>query len=124
MHHRRATEWLRDHARSSWASCPITENGSVRIMAQPAYPNAPPVAAVIARLGAATRHPSHAFWPDDISLLDDASAEAERLVRARHVTDVYLLALAVKHSGRLVTFDGGIPLQAVQGVAAKHLVSI
>jgi hypothetical protein len=30
--------------------------------------------------------------------------------------------LAVKHQGRLVTLDQGIPLAAVQGAQAKHLV--
>jgi uncharacterized protein len=30
----------------------------------------------------------------------------------RQITDAYLLALCLKRSGRLVTFDGGIPALA------------
>jgi uncharacterized protein len=40
------------------------------------------------------------------------------------LTDLYLLALAVAHGGRLVTFDAQIPLSAVHGATAQHLVSI
>lgn len=36
-------------------------------------------------------------------------------------TDVYLLGVAVKHGGRLVTFDRGIPLTAVRGATAGSL---
>jgi hypothetical protein len=32
------------------------------------------------------------------------------------------LALAVKNGGRLVTFDRGMPLKAVLGAEARHLV--
>jgi predicted nucleic acid-binding protein len=41
---------------------------------------------------------------------------------AGQLTDLYLLALAVKHAGRLVSFDRRIPLSAVQGARAEHLV--
>jgi hypothetical protein len=39
----------------------------------------------------------------------------------RQLTDIYLLGLAKKHEGRLVTFDGSIPIQAVVGATAAHL---
>ena len=35
-----------------------------------------------------------------------------------------VLALAVAQTGRLVTFDRGIPLAAVLGAQAKHLVAL
>lgn len=44
------------------------------------------------------------------------------LLTGRHITDAYLLALAVKNHGRFVTLDQGIPLAAVQGAQARHLV--
>jgi predicted nucleic acid-binding protein len=40
------------------------------------------------------------------------------------VTDVYLLALAVRHRGRFVSFDADIPLAAVRGAERKHLVAL
>jgi len=124
VHHDRAREWLRDHARRGWASCPITQNGCVRIMSQPAYPNPIPAAAVIERLATATSHPRHEFWPDDVSLLDDRIVDGERVHGPRQVTDLYLLALAVHHGGRFATFDGGIPVSAVRGATGRHLVVV
>ena len=44
----------------------------------------------------------------------------------RQLTDLYLylLALAVAHNGRFITFDAQIALSAVRGATARHLVSI
>ena len=46
----------------------------------------------------------------------------EKLLTGRQLTDIYLLALAVQHGGCLVTLDRGIPVQAVRGAVATHLV--
>ena len=121
--HRHAAKWLAANAAAGWASCPITENGCARIMAQPSYVNTQPVNVVIRQLAAA-RERHHEFWPDDVSLLDQATVDAVRLLGPLQLTDVYLLALAVRHGGRLVTFDQGIPLAAVHGAAKKHLVAL
>jgi len=77
---------------------------------------------VAARLAEATRHPAHHFWPDAVSLLTPGLMEWNNLLTGRHITDAYLLALAVKNRGSFVTLDKGIPLSAVQGAQAKHLV--
>lgn len=121
-HHEWAARWLKQNVRHGWASCPLTQNGCIRIMSQPGYPNAVPAAVVIERLRAATSHSAHRFWPDDLSLLDVRAVDETQVHRPRQVTDVYLLALAVKHSGRFVTFDGAIALAAVRGAADKHLL--
>ena len=70
MHHARATQWLQQEIAHGWASCPLTQNGCLRIMAQPAYPQALPLAAVASRLAQAAAHPAHAFLADDYSLLE------------------------------------------------------
>ena len=36
--HQRAREWFSRNAATGWTSCPITQNGCVRIMANPGYP--------------------------------------------------------------------------------------
>ena len=123
LHHRRATEWLADNRRAGWASCPVTQNGCIRILSQPAYPNAQPAAQVAARLGEAAADRSHAFWPDSISLLEDR-LDWSRILGPRQVTDAYLLALAVENDGRFVTFDRGVPVSAVAGGQRKHLVTL
>ena len=122
VHHGRAREWLVENAGAGWASCPLTQNGCIRILSQPGYPNPIPVPAAMERLSLATDHPSHEFWADDISLLDERVAQRSRIHGPRQVTDLDLLALAVRNEGRLVTFDGAVPLAAIRSAAPEHLL--
>jgi uncharacterized protein len=124
VHHGLVTEWLAHNLDAGWASCPITQNGCIRLLSQPAYPNAVPVAQVAQRLTDAARHPSHVFWPDTISLLQPDGVVWDRILGSRQVTDVYLLALAVRHDGRFVTLDRGIALAAVTAAESRHLVTL
>ena len=121
--HARAVEWFGGHARpSGWASCPITENGCIRIMSHPGYPNALPAQAIIERLAEATQSNLHEFWADDISLLDGQRVDAARIHGPRQLTDLYLLALALRYGGRFVTFDQTIAMNAIKGAKAKDLI--
>jgi len=119
--HVRATTWFAAHARSGWASCPITQNGCIRIMSHSGYPNPLPARMVMQRLADACASPLHHFWPDDVSLLDPSVADFERIHGPRQLTDVYLLALAVRNEGRFVTFDSAVPLAAVRRTKRSQL---
>lgn len=122
--HARATQWFAAHARSGWASCPITQNGCIRIMSHPGYPHALSVRAVIERLVEASANAFHEFWPDDASLLDAKTVDSARIHGPRQITDVYLLALAVRHGGQFVTFDAAISIEAVRGAGKRHLLTL
>lgn len=122
--HAAATAWFAAHARGGWASCPITQNGCVRVMSQPGYPGAPPLQLVSERLAAALATDLHEFWPDDISVLDDKVIDRTRLHGPRQITDCYLLALAVRHHGALATLDRTISRESVHGATARHLIKI
>ena len=122
LHHKRASAWLGENIAAGWASCAITQNGCVRIMSQPGYPNALPTAQVAQRLRDATDTSFHHFVPGDLSLLDAEHFDATQLLGHRQVTDAYLLGLAVRHGLRFVTFDGGVPRRVVRGLAAEHVV--
>jgi toxin-antitoxin system PIN domain toxin len=124
LHHRAATDWLAAHAHFGWASCPITQNGCLRILALPSYSNPQPTAHVAQRLGQAAADASHEFWPDAFSLLDAGRLHWGRVLTSRQITDTYLLALAVDRGGRLVTLDKGIALEAVPGAAKNNLVTL
>lgn len=124
VHHAPARAWLGQNIEAGWASCPLSQNGCIRMMSQRAYPGALPAAAVAARLKAATNTPWHAFWPDSLSLLTDDVLDWNGVLASRHVTDLYLLALALRNGGRLVTFDRSVPRGAVPVASAKHLVII
>jgi toxin-antitoxin system PIN domain toxin len=122
LHHDTARNWLARNIDSGWASCPLTQNGCIRILSQPAYPGSWSPAAVAERLAEATVTPWHAFWPDSISLLDERMLDWNTVLTSRQVTDVYLLALAVRRRGRFVTFDRSVMVQSVTGAKSDHLV--
>jgi uncharacterized protein len=105
-----------------WATCPLTENAFLRILGSSSYPHGPgsPTEArlLLSRLRAV---PGHQFWSDDLSLSDARFFPV--LPASRHLTDLYLLGLAVKHGGCLATFDAGIDCSWVTGgAAALHLI--
>ncbi len=116
-----AWAWF-DAESDGWASCAITENGFVRIISQPRYPSPIAPAQAVALLAGAVSGGDHAFWPCDLSLLDATVVDATRVHGLRQLTDAYLLALAVAHGGRFVTFDRRLALAAVPGATAEHLV--
>lgn len=122
--HAPALRWFDDNAKQGWASCPLTQNGVLRVMSQPRYPNPLPIDAIAQRLREATSNEQHEFWPDELSILDSRAIDTTRIHGPKQLTDVYLLALAVARRGRLVTFDRSVPLAAVAAAQKKHLVVI
>jgi hypothetical protein len=117
-----ALTWFAKHAREGWASCPITQNGCLRVMSNQGYPNALPVQAVMQRLADACEEDVHEFWSDEVSLLDPNVVDSTRVHGPRQLTDLYLLALAVERKGRFVTFDTGISLAVVRKATTDSLV--
>ena len=124
VQHDRAHAWFATKGHAAWATCPLTENGVLRIVGHLRYPNSPGSPAAVAELLSSLRSlPGHAFWPDDISLLDRKLANTTRLLDSAHVTDSYLLALAHAHKGQLATFDQRMPAESVvNGATALHLI--
>jgi len=122
IHHEAAHGWFASARGSGWATCPLTENGLVRVLSNPAYPGRrTTVADAVDRLRRFTQSGSHTRWPDDISLLDPAHVDAGHLAGHKEITDVYLLALAVQHDGALATFDTTMRISAAPGAEARHL---
>ena len=124
--HERAHAWWALQAKSGWTSCPIVENGVVRTMSNPGYSQGARFTPgdLISRLRTFTTHTNHEFWPDDVSLRDGMLFTAERIHSSRQLTDLYLLALAGKHAGRLATFDQAVSLSAVCGAKVENLCVI
>jgi toxin-antitoxin system PIN domain toxin len=119
--HEQAHAWFQWSGRHGWATCPITENGCLRIMSEPSYPfPGLTVERVRGILGELVRVPGHEFWPDSLSVLDAAGFSLAGTT-PKQLTDLYLLGLAVRNSGRLVTLDGRIPWQSVAGCAPENL---
>ena len=105
-----------------WATCPLTQNALVRILANPAYPTveATPEEVMVV-LRDLMAHPRHRAIDDDISVADETLFDASRIGSSRPLTDIYLLGLAHEHGMRLATFDRRILPNAVRGVTASAI---
>jgi toxin-antitoxin system PIN domain toxin len=124
--HERAHGWWEIHGKEGWASCPLTENGAIRIMSNPGYSRQLQFSPgeLINQLHQFIDSTDHEFWEDSVSLRDKSRFASDLIHSSRHLTDLYLLGLAVAHQGRLVTFDSKIPISAVHGAVAANLFVI
>lgn len=114
VQHEDVHEWFGRVGRKAFATCPITENGLLRIVGHPKYPNSPgPPGEVVAALTAIRALAGHEFWTDSISLVDSAFVDPSLLSSHSRVTDSYLLALARFNKGRLATLDQKLSTEVV-----------
>jgi toxin-antitoxin system PIN domain toxin len=119
--HHAAHGWFEHNRRHGWATCPITENGCLRILSKPGYPQSglalDQVRDILAEF---VDSEDHRFWPDSVSML-----EANRFQLAgagpKNLTDIYLLRLATACGGRLITFDQGIRPDCIAGSGLDNL---
>lgn len=105
------------------ATCPIIENGVLRILSMPSY--------YLGRLGyqqikdmmqTVCTQVNHKFWADDVSLRADDVLDWSRISGHNQITDAYLLALTVKRGACFASFDQKIALSAVKNAQSKHLL--
>ena len=124
VHHEPSHQWFAEKGQQAWATCPLTENGFIRIASHPNYPNRPgDVPAVLSILHEVCESPGHHFWAEDLSILN--ILESDAIITHAQITDVYLLALAVHHNGKLATLDQRIPAEAVRdGRRALELITV
>jgi toxin-antitoxin system PIN domain toxin len=119
--HRRVRDWLREQAAMALATCAITENGFLRVYGHPNYPDGPGSPGEAARdLSVLRDRPGHRFLPEDFSILSpdiDLGASAPS-----QLTDLYLLALAVRHDAKFVTLNARIDPARVRGGTSALVV--
>ena len=122
VHHDAAHDWFVDNGESGWASCPMTENGLIRILSNATRVREHlPLHDVRDLLKTFCEHSAHEFWPDDVSLRDADRFNIAAIRGHQQVADVFLLALAVHHGGKFVTLDQRVPLAAVHGATRASL---
>ena len=125
VHHQVAHDWFDDQRPSGWATCPLTENGLIRVASSPSLFNPPhrPVD-VIRQLRAFRDSGDHEFWPGAISISDQRVFAPEMIRGHKQVADIYLLGLAKTHNGALATLDQSVALASVKGATTKNLIVI
>jgi hypothetical protein len=125
-HHEAAQGWFARAARKGWATCALTQTAFVRIVSNPAFSReaVTPVEAT-AVLEQSLRHAAHRMWADRWGFASLVEPFLAGLTGHRQVTDAYLLGLALRHEGRLATFDQGIealiPGEARTGALVERL---
>jgi hypothetical protein len=119
--HRLSTEWMESNSIKKWATCPLTENGFLRIFGHPGYKNGPgSPAAALPFLNQMYAAPGHEFWPLDLSFATGKTFRTLDGAGPAQLTDLYLLGLATERQGRFSTFDTGVQTSAIVN-GDKHL---
>ena len=124
-HHETSHDWFADNHANGWATCALTQNGLLRILANPRYgATLSRPADLVKALAQFCSSKHHQFWAESVSLTDRTIFNPSSIHGYRQVTDIYLLGLAKKMGGYLATLDSGIPLGAVVGATRKTIAVI
>lgn len=118
QYHALALNWFATNAATGgWATCAVTELGAIRVCAQlPGGDWLPETSADrLLMLTASSRE--YVWWPDAVS--PAVLPEVRSGGKAKHVTDRYLLGLARRNGGQLVTFD-----RALAAVGGRDVICL
>ncbi len=106
VHHNAAHVWLAEKKYDGWATCPHTELGFLRLSMQPAVvKTAVTFEDALKALTISTSAPEHVFWPEACSFAAIADEIRARIAGHHQLADAMLLDLAIRHAGKLATFD-------------------
>jgi toxin-antitoxin system PIN domain toxin len=124
--HASVTRWFASKENRGWATCPITEQGFVRIVSNVAFMKpAPGIRSALELLQKTTEaSKNHEFWADDLPLSALSTSIRGRLQGHQQITDAYLLALAMHQDGWLLTFDRRIIALAPEGSTERNALKI
>ncbi|MFZ1136057.1 MAG: TA system VapC family ribonuclease toxin [Candidatus Korobacteraceae bacterium] len=107
-HHGQVKRWFSSAGRRGWATCALTQAGFVRVVSNPRFTKeGVDVGEAMRMLAELTSLPGHQFWPVDFDFSTAVDPFAARFFGHQQVTDIYLLALAVRNKGKVVTLDQG-----------------
>ncbi|MCB1018271.1 MAG: PIN domain-containing protein [Acidobacteria bacterium] len=122
-HHPSVRHWF-DSAVTEWATTPVTQAAFVRLLSIHAITGGTitPGRAMDA-LQYDLDAPNHVFWPADIAFVEPVRAACNTLIGPKQATDAYLVALALRHGGKLATLDRGV-LELVRGRPGEEAVEL
>jgi toxin-antitoxin system PIN domain toxin len=121
-HHDLVVYWFTGSRHQGWATCPIVENGFIRIIGHPNYPDGPKSTnAARTLLNNLCEQPGHQFWPDSVTVRNNSATKT--LPISKHLTDHYLLLLAIKNRSQFATLDKRIdPDTLLGGASALYVI--
>ena len=109
-HHPAARKWFNSLNGAEWCICPLTEAGFVRVATNPRVAGArirtfARATSILANLATV---PGYSYLPVKETWATLTAGFVDRLSGHQQVTDAYLLGMAIKEDGVLVTFDRGL----------------
>lgn len=107
IHHSLVTRWFNDEGSKNWGVCSFTEAGFLRVVTRPAI-GALRMEEATEILRRHASHPGYRFWTTFAPWISLSAPFEDRIFGHQQITDVYLLGLAVKEGGVLVTLDKAI----------------
>jgi toxin-antitoxin system PIN domain toxin len=122
-HYRKANSWFNSQQNAEWGVCPLTEAGYMRLATNPntrlGAGNFPEANAVLVNLA---KKSGYCYWPMKESWGKLTAPFEDRIFGHQQVTDAFLLGLAIKENGVLVTFDRGLKYMAGSEFSRNLLV--
>ena len=107
--HQRARNWFASSGKHNWGICPLTEAGFLRVTTNPTFrPGPHTFRQAIAILQGLKGLPGYWYWEIKESWVNLTAPFAARISGHQQVTGAYLLGMAIKENGVLVTFDRGL----------------
>lgn len=119
IHHRAVARWF-SSPNLQWGLCAFSEAGFLRVSTNPTGGKRT-LEQAINVLKSFSNDPGYRFWPITAGWKTLAAPFRERVYGHQQITDAYLLGLAVKESGVLVTLDKGFK-QLAGPQYSKHLL--
>jgi toxin-antitoxin system PIN domain toxin len=107
IHYTTATNWLDAMGDNEWGACAFSHAGFLRIMTNPKL-GGYSVGDATEVLISLSQHPGYRFWPIHDDWMSLTGPFRQRVFGHQQITDVWLLGLAVKEGGVLVTMDTAI----------------
>ena len=125
IHYEMAQKWFNSSGKNSLGICPLTEVGFVRVTTSPSFRPGPRTQEqAIAILQMLKGQSGYRYWKIDENetWVMVTTPFASRIFGHQQVTDAYLLGLAIKEDGVLVTFDKAIEYMAAPEFSRNLLV--
>jgi toxin-antitoxin system PIN domain toxin len=122
-HYGAIQKWFDSEGKRDWGVCTLTEAGFIRVTTNPAYRGSSrSVAQATTVLHELSVQPGYRYWMINDKWADVTAPFAARVAGHQQVTDAYLLGLAIKEKGVLVTFDKAIKYLAGSDYSSNLLV--
>jgi len=125
VHHRESLRWFDRNRKLGWATSPVTQSAFVRVSSSSRIlPGARTPREALELLRRIVALPDHVFWEDDISIAASDLVDETKLLGHRQITDAHLLAVALRHGGRLATLDRGVTSVVPASHSAEDVICL